>query len=91
MATTATSVVQICQAAQLAARQLARADSATKDAALSAIADALVARTPEILLANERDMDAEFGYWLSGPHSQVVLNGAEGGVSGRWPRTWELM
>ena len=58
MATTATSVVQICQAAQLAARQLARADSATKDAALSAIADALVARTPEILLANERDMDA---------------------------------
>ena len=43
-----------------------------------------------VRVINERDMDAEFGYWLSGPHSQVVLNGAEGGVSGRWPRTWAL-
>ena len=41
-------------------------------------------------IINERDMDAEFGYVLSGPHSRAVLSGAEGGVSGRWPRTWAL-
>lgn len=41
-------------------------------------------------IINERDMDAEFGYVLSGPHSRDVLGGAEGGVSGRWPRTWAL-
>src|SRR5919112_1164498 len=39
-------------------RRLALVDSATKDAALHAIADALVARTPEVLEANERDLEA---------------------------------
>jgi hypothetical protein len=43
-----------------------------------------------VRIINERDMDAEFGYFLSGPNSRAVLNGAEGGVSGRWPRTWAL-
>jgi hypothetical protein len=43
-----------------------------------------------VRIINDRDMDAEFGFVLSGPHSQAVLNGAEGGVSGRWPRTWAL-
>jgi glutamate-5-semialdehyde dehydrogenase len=37
---------------------LAQVDTATKDAALHAIADALVARTPEILEANARDLAA---------------------------------
>lgn len=58
MATTTSSVTDICLAAQEASRQLAATDSATKDRALHAIADALVARTPEILEANGRDMDA---------------------------------
>jgi len=52
------SVAEVCLAAQGAARRLAQTDSATKDAALAAIADALIARTPEILAANERDMEA---------------------------------
>ena len=56
MATTTASVAEICLAAQRAARRLARIDGETKDAALHAIAEALLARTPEILQANERDM-----------------------------------
>ena len=37
---------------------MAAVDSATKDAALLAIADALEARTAEILEANARDLEA---------------------------------
>jgi len=58
MATTAQSVADICRSARAASRALAQTDSATKDAALHAIADALEARTPEILEANARDMEA---------------------------------
>ncbi len=58
MATTAESVASVCRAAQRAARRLASIDGATKDAALHAIADALLARTADILQANERDMEA---------------------------------
>ncbi len=58
MATTTSSVTDICLRAQEASRTLAATDSATKDRALHAIADALLARTPEILEANTRDMDA---------------------------------
>ncbi|WP_372789331.1 glutamate-5-semialdehyde dehydrogenase [Paraconexibacter sp.] len=58
MATTTTSVSDICLRARAAARALAATDSATKDRALHAIADALIARTPEILEANGRDMEA---------------------------------
>jgi hypothetical protein len=43
-----------------------------------------------VRIINDRDMDGEFGYVLSGPNSRAVLDGAEGGVSGRWPRTWAL-
>jgi glutamate-5-semialdehyde dehydrogenase len=52
------SVTDICLAAKAAARRLASTDTATKDAALLAIADALVERTPEILEANRRDLEA---------------------------------
>ena len=52
------SVTDVCLAAQGAARRLAATGSAVKDAALLAIADALVARTPEILEANARDLEA---------------------------------
>ena len=58
MATTATSVTDICLQAREAARELAALPTTTKDAALDAIADALLARTPEILEANARDMEA---------------------------------
>src|SRR3954452_13803053 len=58
MAVTAQSVADLCRAAQAASRTLAALDTATKDRALHAIADALEARTPEILEANARDMEA---------------------------------
>jgi glutamate-5-semialdehyde dehydrogenase len=58
MAVTAQSVADLCRAARDAARVLATLDSDTKNAALRGIADALEARTPEILEANARDMEA---------------------------------
>ena len=62
MAATATAststVTELALAAKAAARRLAAVDSATKDAALIAIADALEARIPEILEANARDLEA---------------------------------
>ena len=53
-----TSVTDLALAAKAAARRLATVPSATKDAALHAIADALEARIPEILEANARDLEA---------------------------------
>src|SRR3712207_1113712 len=58
MAVAALSVTELCLQAKRAARQLAVLDRGAKDAALRAIADALEARTPEILEANARDMEA---------------------------------
>ena len=58
MATTAQSVAEVCAAARGAARELARLDTETKNAALLAMADALERRTDEILEANRRDMEA---------------------------------
>jgi glutamate-5-semialdehyde dehydrogenase len=58
MAIAAQSVPEVCAAAKAASRSLARLDTATKDAALHAMADALEARTPEILEANAHDMEA---------------------------------
>ena len=58
MATIATSVADICAAAKRAARTLAQLDTAVKDAALHAIAEALVARADQVLVANELDMQA---------------------------------
>ena len=57
MAATATSVADICRAAKAASRELARLDGATRDAALTAMADALDARAQEILEANARDIE----------------------------------
>ncbi len=56
VACTVTSVADLCDAAKGAARTLARVDTATKDGALLVIADALEARAPEIVEANERDL-----------------------------------
>jgi glutamate-5-semialdehyde dehydrogenase len=58
MATITTTVADICADAKRAAKALARADTATKNAALERIATALVQRTEEILEANARDMQA---------------------------------
>lgn len=52
------TVADICRGAQRAARELAQVTSHVKDAALHAIAAALVERTPEILDANARDLEA---------------------------------
>ena len=58
MATTAQSVAEVCAGARRAARALALLDTTTKNAALSAMADALERRSAEILEANARDMEA---------------------------------
>ncbi len=58
VAVTASSVSELCAQSKRASRQLAALDRGAKDAALHAIADALEARTPEILEANGRDMEA---------------------------------
>jgi glutamate-5-semialdehyde dehydrogenase len=57
-ASTAVSIPDLCAAARRAARELAALDTVVKDAALRAIAAALIERTPEILAANELDMNA---------------------------------
>jgi glutamate-5-semialdehyde dehydrogenase len=58
MATTLQSVTEICAAAKRASRELATIGSDVKNAALLAIADALIERAPEILEANARDLEA---------------------------------
>ncbi|WP_024287859.1 glutamate-5-semialdehyde dehydrogenase [Cellulomonas sp. KRMCY2] len=51
------AVLDVARRARLAARQLARTTRAAKDAALLAMADALVAATPEIVAANATDLE----------------------------------
>jgi glutamate-5-semialdehyde dehydrogenase len=58
MAVIATSVAETCAAAKRAAAGLASMPSGAKEGALEAIAAALVDRTPEILEANARDLEA---------------------------------
>src|SRR5215213_315727 len=58
MATTAQSVAEVCARAKVASRELAKLDTAAKNAALGAMADALEQRSHEILEANARDMEA---------------------------------
>jgi glutamate-5-semialdehyde dehydrogenase len=58
MATTVTSVAETCAGAKRAARVLASLPSGVKDAALEAIADELIERTPDIVEANARDLEA---------------------------------
>jgi glutamate-5-semialdehyde dehydrogenase len=57
MASTTLSTADVCADAQRAARTLAAISSEVKDAALEAIASALIARTAEILAANARDLE----------------------------------
>jgi glutamate-5-semialdehyde dehydrogenase len=57
MATTTVTVSEICAAAKEASRELATLSSSVKDAALEAIAAALIGRQDEILEANARDVE----------------------------------
>src|SRR3954464_6542382 len=63
--TTAPSISDLCRAAKTAARSLAATDSATRDGALLAMADALEGRTDEILEAHARDPAAGRGSGLA--------------------------
>ena len=58
MAIATDTVPEICAAAKRAARTLATLGSDVKNDALEAIAQALIERTPEILEANARDLEA---------------------------------
>src|SRR5579875_1383651 len=58
MATVTESVAELCASAKRASRVLATLGSDVKNAALEAIADALIDRTPEILEANGQDLEA---------------------------------
>ena len=58
MVTTAASVADVCAAAKDASRVLKRLSAETRNAALHAMADALLARQSEILEANQRDLEA---------------------------------
>ena len=51
------AVFAVARRARVAARELAGATRAAKDAALHAMADALVAATPEIVAANATDLE----------------------------------
>ncbi len=81
MATVTITVGDVCADAKRAAKALARADTATKNAALEQIATALEERTEEILEANARDMqagrEAELGEALL---DRLLLN--EGRIDG---------
>jgi glutamate-5-semialdehyde dehydrogenase len=55
MTTVASEIEQKAREAKLAARKLAAVSSEAKNAALNALADALVANTAEILAANAQD------------------------------------
>ena len=70
MASTITSVAEICAAAKDASRTLATLDSTTKDRALEAIADAIEDRTSEILETNAADLEAAHG----GDYSSAFLD-----------------
>ncbi len=58
MATTVSAVADVCRSAKRAARELATLDSARKDSALVALAQALRARADDVLAANAQDMQA---------------------------------
>ena len=61
----AAPVAEICAEAKRASRELGRVDSATKDATLHAMADALEQREGEILEANAHDVEAGAAAGLS--------------------------
>jgi glutamate-5-semialdehyde dehydrogenase len=76
MASTAISISDTCLAAQGAARALATLGSDVKDAALEAIATALIERTDEIVAANAVDLELGGDAGLSAPlMDRLALDG----------------
>jgi len=76
MATTTTSVVQTCEAAQHAARVLGAASTEAKDAALAAMARLLEERVAVVLAANEIDLADERAEGLSAAlQDRLALSG----------------
>src|SRR3954465_15863481 len=74
MAVQTRSVEEICAAAKQASRSLARLDSATRDAALEAIAASLEARVEEIVEANSADLKGgEEAHLFSAPMDRLKL------------------
>jgi glutamate-5-semialdehyde dehydrogenase len=65
MASTALSIADVCAAAKRAARELATLGSGVKDAALEAIAAALLDHSDEIIDANARDLELGREHGLS--------------------------
>jgi glutamate-5-semialdehyde dehydrogenase len=65
MATTTASAADLCMAAKRASKVLAGLETGVKNAALEAIAQALVDRTDEILEANALDIDAALAAGVS--------------------------
>ncbi|GAC1519712.1 MAG: glutamate-5-semialdehyde dehydrogenase [Thermoleophilaceae bacterium] len=57
MATTTASVAEVCAAARIASRALARSDGDARNRAINALADALVDRADVIVAANELDVE----------------------------------
>jgi glutamate-5-semialdehyde dehydrogenase len=72
----ATAVEDVARRAKVASRTLATATRATKDAALRALADALVAATGEIVAANAVDVERERANGMSeGLLDRLALDG----------------
>ncbi|HEY8466442.1 MAG TPA: glutamate-5-semialdehyde dehydrogenase [Solirubrobacterales bacterium] len=59
MATTTRTVTEVCESAQAASRQLARASTETKNATLQRIAELLRERADQVLAANAADLEDE--------------------------------
>jgi glutamate-5-semialdehyde dehydrogenase len=76
MAVTVSSVADVCRSARAASRALAVLDTATKDAALHAVARALQERTPEILEANARDLRPARGRAVAALMDRLALDEA---------------
>ena len=64
---------EILQAAQGAKMPLALADADTKNAALEAMAVALIAASDKILAANQRDLDAARGRVSAVSYTHLTL------------------
>jgi glutamate-5-semialdehyde dehydrogenase len=84
MATTTTSVAEVCAAAKRASRTLATLPSSVKDRALEEIAAALQSRAEEILEANSNDVEAAQGEYPPAFVDKLTLNRSrlEGMIAG---------
>ena len=71
--------------ARAASRLINRASTAQKNAALLAIADSLDIRRDQLIMANQKDLDAGRGKNLDSPNGPAGTYAAENRCDGRWP------